>query len=658
MMAKESIPAARTVRGDADSEHMGGTVEVCVVGLGPRGLSVLDRLCANASECLNEGDRLRIHLVDPHLRTGSRVWRTGQAAELLMNTVAAQVTMFVDDSVDCAGPVLAGPSLYEWARFLTLIGPLDDEPPAVLAEAARLGPDDYPSRAFYGQYLSWVLRHLVRHAPRRVTIVQHPCRAVDLVDADNGTQTLTLDGGARLTGLDQVVLAMGHLDTHPGEREEALREFADDNDLYYHPPGNPAETDLSAIEPGEPVILRGMGLNFFDHMALLTTGRGGVFTRDGDKVTYRPSRREPRMIAGCRRGVPHHSRGANQKGAHGRHEPLCLTPPVIAAFRARAEQGDLPDFGTEVWPLIDREVRAVYYSTLIRGRDCVCDADEFRRRYLATEIGTENPDLLAECGIGPDEHWDWQRVAHPHDGIEFTGPDHFHDWLVSYLEADVREAQLGTVDGPLKAALDVLRDLRNEIRLVVDHSGISGESYRDALRGWYTPFNAFVSIGPPVSRIEEMIALIEAGVLSVVGPGMTVGCVDGGFVTRSARVPGVEYRAKALVEARLPETDVRTTSDPLIRRLLTRGDCTHYRIPQRDGGHYETGGLAVTRSPYHLVDVSGRAHPRRFAFGVPTESVHWVTAAGIRPGVNSVILGDADAVARTGLLAARALSVH
>jgi hypothetical protein len=29
--------------------------------------------------------------------------------------------------------------------------------------------------------------------------------------------------------------------------------------------------------------------------------------------------------------------------------------------------------------------------------------------------------------------------------------------------------------------------------------------------------------------------------------------------------------------------------------------------------------------------------------------VHWVTAAGIRPGVNSVILGDADAIARASL---------
>jgi len=34
---------------------------------------------------------------------------------------------------------------------------------------------------------------------------------------------------------------------------------------------------------------------------------------------------------------------------------------------------------------------------------------------------------------------------------------------------------------------------------------------------------------------------------------------------------------------------------------------------------------------------------------VPTETVHWATAAGVRPGVDSVILGDADAIARACL---------
>lgn len=96
-------------------------------------------------------------------------------------------------------------------------------------------------------------------------------------------------------------------------------------------------------------------------------------------------------------------------------------------------------------------------------------------------------------------------------------------------------------------------------------------------------------------------------------------------------------------------TDIRATTDPLVRGLLEDGSCTTYRIPDPESGDYLSGGLAVTGKPYRLIDATGRAHPRRFAFGVPTEPVHWGTAAGIRPGVDSVILGDADAIARACL---------
>ncbi|MEK8170570.1 FAD/NAD(P)-binding protein [Streptomyces sp. M19] len=42
------------------------------------------------------------------------MWRTAQPPELLMNTVASQVTLFTDPTVVCEGPVRTGPSLYEW----------------------------------------------------------------------------------------------------------------------------------------------------------------------------------------------------------------------------------------------------------------------------------------------------------------------------------------------------------------------------------------------------------------------------------------------------------------------------------------------------------------------------------------------------------------
>src|SRR6185436_16402200 len=105
-----------------------------------------------------------------------------------------------------------------------------------------------------------------------------------------------------------------------------------------------ADLDLSPIAPDEPVLLRGLGLNFFDHMALLTQGRGGRFSGEGASLRYHPSGREPRLYAGSRRGVPYQARGDNAKGPYGRHLPLVLTAEVIAGFRKRADSGEAPDF--------------------------------------------------------------------------------------------------------------------------------------------------------------------------------------------------------------------------------------------------------------------------------------------------------------------------
>ncbi|MFI5755585.1 FAD/NAD(P)-binding protein [Streptomyces sp. NPDC051569] len=668
-----------------------------VVGAGPRGTSVLERLCASVPE-LAPGVPLIVHVVDPAPAGAGRVWRTDQPAELLMNTVASQVTVFTDESVACEGPIRPGPSLYEWAAA---------------RPGERLGPDDYPSRAAYGRYLEWAFRRTVEGAPESVTVKVHRARAIRLDDDATGgtgstgdagttrnagntgdagttgdagstgiagstrnagstgiagstsvtdatgdtgaastgsgahrppgtsgsyrpTQTIILDDGTIISGLSAVVLAQGHLPVVSGQTQLALSEYATRYGLRYLPPANPADVDLSAVAPGEPVLLRGLGLNFFDHMALLTAGRGGTFARGADGVlVYHPSGREPQVYAGSRRGVPYQARGDNAKGPSGRHRPLVLTPEVIADFRERADKGDPPDFLDEIWPLVAKEVESVFYG--FRGR--------LLERFLAAPHGgPEEAAVLDEAGIGPAGRWSWDRISRPYGTESFHDPADHRAWLLAHLRRDAAQAALGNVAGPVKAALDVLRDVRNELRQIVDHAGLSGASRRDHLDRWYTPLNAFLSIGPPRRRIEEMAALVEAGVLDVIGPRTTVRARDGVFVAESPDVPGSEVRATTLVEARLPEPDLRRSSDPLLSRLLKTGQCRTHVV---DG--YETGGLDVTRRPYRLLDRQGRAHPRRFALGVPTEGVHWVTAAGARPGVDSVMLSDTDAVARATL---------
>lgn len=449
-------------------------VSVALVGAGPRGTSVLERLCASAPELLPPGAHLTVHVIDPSPPGPGRVWRPTQSPDLLMNTVASQVTLFTDESVDCAGPIRRGPSLHEWACGDSRLGrdSVSDDP---------LGPDDYPSRVQYGRYLEWVFARIVRQAPAVVRVEVHAARAVRVDDAVDGLQTVTLDDGTVLYGLSAVVLAQGHLPVVADAPQRSHTAHAERHGLHHVPPANPADVDLSRIRPHEPVLLRGLGLNFFDHTALLTTGRGGRFVRsDTGTLRYLPSGNEPRLYAGSRRGIPYQARGDNAKGPYGRHLPHVLTDETIARFRKRADSGEAPDFLTEIWPLVAKEVETVYYEALVGDR-------EFRDRFLATDHhGPEEAAVLDEFGIPRADRWSWDRMSRPYTGQTFTDPGTWRNWLLGHLRQDAREAALGNVAGPQKAALDVLRDLRNELRQIVDHCGLAGPSRRDHLDRWYT----------------------------------------------------------------------------------------------------------------------------------------------------------------------------
>src|SRR6185295_3257140 len=115
---------------------------IAIVGAVSRGIVLLEWIAANAPELLR--GRLTVHLVDPFPPGPGRVWRFAQSPLLRMNSMPEDVTMFTDDSVKMAGPVLPGPSLLEWARQVR-DGVLDAEvPPDVVAELTALDSFDFP----------------------------------------------------------------------------------------------------------------------------------------------------------------------------------------------------------------------------------------------------------------------------------------------------------------------------------------------------------------------------------------------------------------------------------------------------------------------------------------------------------------------------------
>ena len=72
---------------------------IVVVGGGPRSLGLVERLGANAATLVPPGERVQLHVIDPHPPGGGRIWRTAQSSLLWMNSEAQDVTVFTDASV-------------------------------------------------------------------------------------------------------------------------------------------------------------------------------------------------------------------------------------------------------------------------------------------------------------------------------------------------------------------------------------------------------------------------------------------------------------------------------------------------------------------------------------------------------------------------------
>jgi hypothetical protein len=80
--------------------------------------------------------------------------------------------------------------------------------------------------------------------------------------------------------------------------------------------------------------------------------------------------------------VPYQARGENEKGPHGRHLPRVLTARHIAALRAPGAGRGAIRFGTDLWPLISKEVRCVYYEALLSSRRDGAPVAGFVDRFL------------------------------------------------------------------------------------------------------------------------------------------------------------------------------------------------------------------------------------------------------------------------------------
>ncbi|MFB6985173.1 FAD/NAD(P)-binding protein [Streptomyces sp. NPDC056304] len=610
---------------------MNRTPALVVIGAGPRGTGLIERIAANAPG-LYEGRPLDIHLVDPHPPGGGRIWRHDQSPLLWMNSMAEDVTMFTDDTVRLEGPIRPGPALHTWAADIRdgRLKLSDEAVPesGLLAEIKALGGQDFPSRRLQSVYLRWVYEQAVAALPEGVTVHWHRGRAVRVSGPREGRQGVWLEGADEPLLADLVAVTIGHLDAEPEPEQVELAEFAQRHGLVHLPPDFTADSDLTELPAGEPVIVRGFGLAFVDLMVLLTEGRGGRY----ENGEYKPSGREPVLHIGSRRGVPYHSKIGYPW--QGERPPL---PRFLGPDRTEALlKTDEPlDFRRDVWPHVDKELGYAHYHRLFTAHPERTTADwhDFEAKYAAADpVGPELRAVVAAAVPDPADRLDLEALDRPLDGVRHPSYDTLQEGMRAYISADLERRHDPGHSPDLAVFLGLLSVYGQLIRL--------GD-----IGGWWHGFFSYLASGPPGPRLHQLLALSRAGVVRFLGARMTVEADErrGVFRAGSATVPGESIEARALVEARLPDPSLERTRSSLLRELYEDGAAAT-----------DTGLLSVDPDDGRILGRDGHPHPRRFALGPFTTAR--AGGAFTRPRTGGPAFRQNDATARTALAFLRDLA--
>jgi uncharacterized NAD(P)/FAD-binding protein YdhS len=337
---------------------------VAIIGLGPKGLYCLERLCAEYAA--SPRDELVVHIFD--CRQCSPIYDTTQPDHILVNVAVGEIDLW-----DAADPPPAGgrgPSFMEWY-------------------GAPLTGNEYLPRAVVGRYLRDCLQRILDHVPRGMTIVRHAQEVLDIENVgrasarpDGLKPVLRWDGGE--VAADKILLATGH------QRGSGVY---------------PVTEMMRPVPAGSRVAMLGIGLTFIDAVLELTEGRGGRFI-DG---AYVRSGNEPAVIYPySRTGLP-----MTPKPDALPAEPRKLrfvTSEALGELRSRGQV----DFERDVIPLLDRELEGFDWRSAIHP--VVEDVIQYMEEAIASakrevtpislwyEIRTALNEVLRFGGFTPESH--------------------------------------------------------------------------------------------------------------------------------------------------------------------------------------------------------------------------------------------------------------
>lgn len=583
------------------------TMKITIIGAGPRGLMMLHRLLKEIQLPVT------IDLYDS-FQIGGRVWRTDQPLYLLMNSTAQLVTLFNDYQ----SQRLTGPTFYEWSQSEAAKSFIEKQNYAhdFSQVCQEIKPDDFAPRALFGVYAQWFYQEITQTAPANVAINfnQQKVTAAKLV-SDQHYELTTKTGK---TEYDYVIGSTGTSNNQMTADEVSLAKYADKYQLTYLAPNYVNEANLTNITADQTVLLRGMGLNFFDYLTAFTIGRGGQFVYDEKHhLTYLASGKEPQLVAGSRRGVPYYPKTENQLPV-GKHLPLYFLN--WETINANLVEHKLPY--AKFFDLFQAEIENRYYQLLINAKYPNLNAAEFTKAFQTSK---DRKATIAKYHFREEDLLDWNLLANPVAGTSITMISAYQTILLQWIKLITDDAKLGSLHAPITGALTMFVEMRTTIQKLVAEHYFTNDDYVNKFLKEFTAFTGFLTSGPPVVRYEQLQALMEAGILTIVPPQLQVMGANHHFIARSHFYPGEIFTCDAMIEARLPRPNLSLTDDSWLKSLRDADILSPYQIPLTDGQAFNTQAVNVTELTFNPLNSQNQLHKHLFIWGLPITGVEWMT---------------------------------
>src|SRR5690625_4578961 len=203
---------------------------------------------------------------------------------------------------------------------------------------------------------------------------------------------------------------------------------------------------------------------------------------------------------------------------------------------------------------------------------------------------------------------------------------------------------------PRAAVNRVMSLLRGSAHRLGAVGAVAGASLVRDLQGWFDADGLFLASGPPAVRVRKVLALIDAGIVDLLGPETVVRTdPEAGRFRAQSLITQRSVEATALVEPRMSKGRVPHTDDPLLRSLLDAGRA---RIHQVDG--VQTDYIEATRAKiaetaptgHNLVASTGEVDESVVVLGIPASTTQPGSAIGATPGLPSPLLAGADVAAK------------